>query len=362
MLQKQIKNVVLPTISEMVHMKDGTTVLSDLIIPCNKNLFNKDTIHLKQLPSSSTGELGYNALAYGCSDFIKVEAGVTYACNKLGNVFEYRVDKSFKQLRSINAATYTVPDDVGYIILQIASETINPTPESNIMFVKGSELPDEYYPYYSYTINRNIFKEVGNGGGGSTTSSPLTGQTIDFVGDSMTVRGTWQSYLKTNYDVIAKEYCANGAPMSGNTGIVNKYLKQADTSADAIVIVGGTNDVHYNCQSGTNPLGKIGDTTIDTFCGSIDVMCKYLLSNFKCKRILICSSPRRFDTINGIDVNIPLDKYIKAEKQIIENYGLPFLDFFHEYAHYMTSGDKIHANGESYDLFGRVIARKLESM
>ena len=38
MLQKQIKNVVLPTISEMVHMKDGTTVLSDLIIPCNKNL------------------------------------------------------------------------------------------------------------------------------------------------------------------------------------------------------------------------------------------------------------------------------------------------------------------------------------
>ena len=78
--------------------------------------------------------------------------------------------------------------------------------------------------------------------------------------------------------------------------------------------------------------------------------------------ILICSSPRRFDTINGIDVNIPLDKYIKAEKQIIENYGLPFLDFFHEYAHYMFSGDKIHASGESYDLFGRVIARKLESM
>ena len=39
---KQINGVVLPTLSSMVHMKDGTTVLSDIIVPCTKNLYNKD--------------------------------------------------------------------------------------------------------------------------------------------------------------------------------------------------------------------------------------------------------------------------------------------------------------------------------
>ena len=43
---KQIDGVVLPTLSSMVHMKDGTTVLSDIIVPCTKNLYNKNAITL----------------------------------------------------------------------------------------------------------------------------------------------------------------------------------------------------------------------------------------------------------------------------------------------------------------------------
>ena len=38
---KQINGIVLPTVSEMVHMKDDITVLYNLIIRCKKNSYAK---------------------------------------------------------------------------------------------------------------------------------------------------------------------------------------------------------------------------------------------------------------------------------------------------------------------------------
>ena len=358
MLAKQIKNVILPTVSEMVHMKDGVTVLSDLIVKYEYNLFNKDTINLKKLPNATTGIIESNNGAYGCSDYIKVEPTMTYACNQLAYVWEYDTNKSFIQKVWRNSP-YTIPEGVEYVILQLSSGD-GYYDENGLMFVKGSSIPSEYYPHNCYKLNNEILK-YDNGGGSS--SSPIEGLTIDFIGDSITNQGHFITYMESNYNIIPKKYCANGNTMQNNSMIVTNHLRNADKTADAIVIMGGTNDAFYS-QSAPEQysLGQIGDTTTDTFCGAIDDMCRYLLENFMGKRILICSSPRRNDSYNGTPMNDYLEEFVNKEKQIVESYGLPFLDLFHEYAHYFLTSDGVHPTAISGGYFGRVIAKKLESM
>ena len=357
MLAKQIKNVILPTVSEMVHMKDGVTVLSDLIEKYEYNLFNKDTVHLNKLPDSN-GNIISNSMAYGCSDYIKVEYGNSYACNQMGYVWEYDTNKTLKQ-KIWGSSPYVPSDGTEYIVMQLYTGDGYLT-NDKIMFVKGSTVPAEYYPYNCYKINSNILK---GGGGGGATTSPIEGITIDWIGDSMTNQGVFVKYVESNYNTISKKYCANGNTMQNDSMIVTNHLRNADKNADAIVIMGGTNDAYYSQTApGSYSLGEIGDTTTDTFCGAIDDMCRYLLENFMGKRILICASPRRTDSYNGTPMNDILEQYVNAEKQIVESYGLPFLDLFHEYAHYTLTSDGLHPSTVGGNLIGRVIAKALENM
>ena len=72
-------------------------------------------------------------------------------------------------------------------------------------------------------------------------------------------------------------------------------IANTPTDADIYVVFGGTNDVHYG-----SPLGKMGDTTNDTFYGACDVICKWLANNCKGKRVLFVGSPRRTDDVKKI--------------------------------------------------------------
>ena len=355
---KQIEGVVLPTLSSMVHMKDGTTVLSDIIVPCTKNLYNKNAITRGGFYNPE-GEYSINSMIYGLSDFIPVTPGNLYFNSTNGGV-AYTFDGSKKFISKISWATYpwTIPDGVYYVRIQVDSESISET----LMFGLGSKVPSEYYPYNCYTIDTSILKDVGSGG--SSSKSPLEGLTIDFVGDSITNQATFISYMVSNYNITANKYAQNGITMQKNQIIGSRSkLESADKNADAIVILGGTNDAHYELtSSGGYKFGQIGDTTSDSFCGAIDIMCNYLLENFKGKRILICSPMTRTDTVNGVKMREQLEKYVNAEKQIVESYGLPFLDLFHSYAHYHFAGDGLHPTQESGNLYGRVMAKALENM
>ena len=357
---KQIDGVVLPTLSSMVHMKDGTTVLSDIIVPCTKNLYNKNAITRGGFYNTE-GVYSINSMVYGLSDFIPVTPGNLYFNSTNGGV-AYTFDGSKKFISRISWQTYpwTIPDGVYYVRIQVNSASASET----LMFGLGSNIPSEYYPYSCYTIDTSILKDVGSGG--SSSKSPLEGLTIDFVGDSITNQATFINYMISNYNITANKYAANGNTLAHNQivgdGTTNSHLERADKDADAIIILGGTNDCHYAVQKNTNDFGKIGDTTTDTFCGAVDVMCNYLIKNFKGKRILICSPMHRDDTINGIVMREALEKYVNAEKQIVESYGLPFLDLFHSYRHYHIAGDGLHPTQESGNLYGRVMAKALENM
>lgn len=354
---KQIEGVVLPTLSSMVHMKDGTTVLSDIIIPCTKNLYDKNAITRGGFYDIN-GNYSFNSMIYGLSDFMPVTPGNLYF-NSINGGVAYAFDGSKKFVSKSGWQTYpwTIPEGVYYVRIQVNSASES----ESLMFGLGSNAPGEYYPYTCYTIDRSILKDVGSGGG--SLKSPLEGLTIDFVGDSITNQATFISYMISNYSINAKKYAQNGITMQKNQIIgTGSKLEQADKEADAIVILGGTNDAHYELIKNDYTFGAIGDTTSDSFCGAIDIMCNYLLENFKGKRILICSPMTRTGTIAGIKMRDQLEKYVNAEKQIVESYGLPFLDLFHSYAHYHIAGDGLHPTQESGNLYGRVMAKALENM
>ena len=353
---KQINGIVLPTLSSMVHMKDGATVLSDIIIPCTKNLYDKNAITLGGFYNSE-GDYSINSMAYGLSDFIPVTPGNIYFNSNNGGVaYTFDGSKNFISRSGWQIYPWTIPDGVYYVRIQVNSAKESET----LMFGLGSNAPSEYYPYNCYTIDTSILKDVGSGG--NSSKSPLEGLTIDFVGDSITNQATFISYMISNYNITANKYAANGLTMQKNQ-IVGGRLESADKNADAIVILGGTNDAHYELtKAGEYNFGQIGDTTSSSFCGAIDIMCNYLLKNFKGKRILICSPMTRKDTVNGVKMRDQLEKYVNAEKQIVESYGLPFLDLFHSYAHYHFAGDGLHPTQEGGNLYGRVIAKTLENM
>ena len=344
-------------INKIDQIEKNTNLFSDLIIPCTVNLFNKDTIS-RNAYYDTEGNPTINSMIYALSDFIELTQGLSYYCSLTsGYVFKFDKDKKYIEKRWISYP-YICEDNVSYIRFQLNSQTeIEET-----MFVKGEKSPAEYYPYLCYTTNKELLKDIGNS---SSSSSVLENMVIDFVGDSMTVQSTFINYMISNYNIIANKYCGNGNTMMKN-GIVSLRLTAADTSADAIVILGGTNDAYFGAVGendyGNYPIGELGDTTTDTFCGAIDTMCKYLLKNFKGKRILICSSPIRYDTVNGVNLRDRLEEYVNAEKKVVEYYGLPFLDFFHEYAHYTITSDGLHPTVDSGKLLGRVMAKKLEAM
>ena len=354
---KQIEGVVLPTLSSMVHMKDGTTVLSDLIVPCTKNLYDKNAVSLGKFYNAQ-GEFVSNSMVHGMTDFIPVTPGQIYFnSSSAGYTCTFDGSKNFIE-KAWRSYPWTIPEGVYYVRIQLVSADEAET----FMFGLGSKIPAEYYPYNCYTVNTSILKDVGSGS--SSSKSPIEGLTIDFVGDSITNQATFINYMVSNYNITAKKYAANGNTMQDNQIIgTGSKLEQADKNADAIVILGGTNDAFFEitkpdqCQ-----FGEIGDKTVDTFCGAIDVMCNYLRDHFFGKRVLICSPMTRTDYTNGIKMRGYLEKYVNAEKQIVESYGFPFLDLFHNYAHYHISNDGVHPNQDGGNLYGRVIAKALENM
>ncbi len=335
---------------------DNNEVLSDLIMPCNINLLNKETITWGYILDSN-GNLSSSDSVYGCSDYIKVEAGKKYSCSYFSTVCEYDENKNFIRIATYsNSSPATIPSGVFYIKIQIITGESYPSIDE-FMLVQGDKLPIQYYPYGCYMINKDKIKGINVAG----SVSPVNDMVIDFIGDSITLQGTFIKYMEKNYNITANKYSGNGSKL---TFLARNRLAQADKNADAIIFMAGTNDVHYTLNdSNGEEMGTFEDTAdTQTFAGGVHYMCQYLLENFKMKRILICSSPRRHDKINGVPTNELLDKYVSLEKQIVESYGLPFLDLFHEYAHYTETSDGIHITNNSGNLIGRVMVKSLENM
>ena len=217
----------------------------------------------------------------------------------------------------------------------------------------------------------------------------LKGKVIEFLGDSIT-EGAGVSDPKNNRfdNVIGREYELRAWHNHGIGGTKLAHQSKASDKprfdlcfcgriynvwhgADAIVIFGGTNDYGH----GDAPIGEIGDTTPDTFCGAVYFLMNYVRENFlaKGKKALFVAPARRFGDEAPSDHPyknnnaLPLYEYNKIIMETAKSFGIPVLDLYcelginpnneEERKAYTTDG--LHFNDAGHAIIAKKIADSL---
>ena len=114
----------------------------------------------------------------------------------------------------------------------------------------------------------------------------------------------------------------------GNHDDFIRRVDDIDSSAEIIVVFGGTNDFGH----GDAPFGEFKDDTPYTFYGAMHVLCKKLINKFPNSQIVFMTPLHRLSELNttndwGLGCK-PLKEYVRAIKEVCEYYSLPVLDLF----------------------------------
>lgn len=98
--------------------------------------------------------------------------------------------------------------------------------------------------------------------------------------------------------------------------------EEMDKDADIVVVFGGTNDFGH----GDAPFGKPEDRTPDTFYGACHFLMRRLMELYPTACIVFMTPPHRLEeTREGVE---PLGHYVKAIREVAEEYSLPVLDLY----------------------------------
>ncbi len=118
----------------------------------------------------------------------------------------------------------------------------------------------------------------------------LVGKTINIIGDSYVSEGslpsgrTWAVLLADKYSMTYRGYGKSGnaiaSPTASGTPMYLRYTSMKE-DADIVMVVGGRND--YNQRY---PVGQVGDTTADTFCGALNILIDGLRAKYPDSLIL----------------------------------------------------------------------------
>lgn len=165
---------------------------------------------------------------------------------------------------------------------------------------------------------------------------------ISFLGDSIT-QGVGASCCENNYvSLVAKmlnctvHNCGISGTRIARRSEYNYHLSDIDFNAraplldrksDYVVVFGGTNDHGH----GDAEIGQITDTSVYTFYGAMRTLINELISLFGKQRIRFVLPCRKFDQdaqnpyVKG---KLQLIDIVNAEKTILEEYKIPYLDLF----------------------------------
>lgn len=221
----------------------------------------------------------------------------------------------------------------------------------------------------------------------------LKGKVINFLGDSIT-EGAGVSDIKNNrYDNVMLQKC--GLKKVNNYGIGGTRIAyqrhpsekarhdldfcgrafDMDKDADVIIVFGGVNDYGH----GDAPFGTVGDTSRETFCGSVDYLCRIIRSLYP-KAIPVFLAPAHClgdkETSVSIDRTVyateerPLSDYVEAILAIAPMHGFHTLSLYDElgldpndpdvYATYTTDG--LHYNDLGHRIIADHVIRFIESI
>lgn len=210
------------------------------------------------------------------------------------------------------------------------------------------------------------------------------GKVISVLGDSITEGACATEYNRCFVFLLGKEL---GLSRIFNNGISGtriarqaapseeprfdldycQRLEEVDRASDAVLVFGGTNDYGH----GDAPLGQPGDTTVYTFYGALDTLCRGLKKDYSQSKVVFFTPLRR---ANDDQVVRPggerLEKYAQAIRELAGNYGYPVLDLYRESSLKFNepetaakwSEDGLHPNDPGHAILAKEIAAFLKAL
>ena len=171
----------------------------------------------------------------------------------------------------------------------------------------------------------------------------LKGKVVNFLGDSITEgagatckENCFCSVLEREFELkSANNYGIGGTRIArqivaSKISKMDKYfasrIEEMDENADAVVVFGGTNDYGH----GDAPFGSFGDDTADTFCGSCDVLFRYLTESYAGKQLMVMTPLKREGENNPRFDGHVLSDFVEIIKKTAAKYAIPVLDLYNE--------------------------------
>ena len=200
------------------------------------------------------------------------------------------------------------------------------------------------------------------------------GKSVAFIGDSITygiglenLTNQYWLHLKNNMNLSLCHNCGvSGSCVStqGTRGMERSPLAlrvNAIPRADIFVIFMGTND--FGCDV---PIGSMEDREDVSFMGAWNfVLDKLKERHPDTKIVLMTPLPRYSKTVNALDLK--LDDYVNAVKEIAAAHELPLIDLYTMMADEFTEEncetympDKLHPNEAGHELMAKRIQAWLE--
>lgn len=136
----------------------------------------------------------------------------------------------------------------------------------------------EYYAVYHYDYYNDVLCEK---------TINLLGDSY-IAGESLSVDETWGGILADKYGMTLNRYGKGGnglaSPEASGTPMYLRYTEMKN-DADIVFVVGGRND--YNKRY---PVGSVGDTAADSFCGALSILIDGLREKYP-NALILFSTP-----------------------------------------------------------------------
>jgi lysophospholipase L1-like esterase len=211
--------------------------------------------------------------------------------------------------------------------------------------------------------------------------SSLAKKTINALGDSITsidyTLPNWWQIIGDRTFAQFNNYGKSGSRIAVSTERTDSFierLNKLDTTADGVIVMGGTNDSY-------TPLGTWDSDDTTTFYGALNVMIKALIGNFAGKPIIFCTpiqtaisyssnafDPKTLLSNKGQTDNTSLQQKAEAIKAKCDQYGIPCIDLYNSSGIngadtnkiYYRSNDNLHPSYVGMQRMANIIQTELE--
>ena len=213
------------------------------------------------------------------------------------------------------------------------------------------------------------------------TEDPLFAKTTNVLGDSITSTGytrpTWWELIAERAGCYFNNYGVSGTSIAVRDGRTDSFVERAaimQTDADAVIVMGGTND-------NQTVRGAWGSTDNTTFFGALNILISTLCNNFAGKPVIICTPIQKagdyaYNVHNPAETlmsktdtdTLTMQERAAAIKLKCEQYGMHCLDLYNGSGIngrdtdrvYYRDGDSLHPSEAGQKRLANLMRREME--